>query len=201
MLANKRDPVLPVGHGLGGVSEGRDLERFWCEVFKWFCYIYPAGDQHILFRLSNRLAGCHSHWIYFFFFVVSQVGVIYVGRFFICGFKKQGTCECLNGINGVNRMQIIFSQGQGPKSCVSQDNQLELSQWRLTYPRPVGGALLHHGTSTWSTTVSGHTHVWCWSHDVMGEYWLKTPSTCFTGEVRSFYPLFMAMNDMVMVSF
>lgn len=41
--------------------------------------------------------------------VVSQVGVIYVGRFFICGFKKQGTCECLNGINGVNRMQIIFS--------------------------------------------------------------------------------------------
>lgn len=109
MLANKRDPVLPVGHGLGGVSEGRDLERFWCEVFKWLCHIYPAGDQHILFRLSNRLAGCHSHWIYFFFFVVSQVGVIYVGRFFICGFKKQGTCECLNGINGVNRMQIIFS--------------------------------------------------------------------------------------------
>lgn len=80
--------------------------------------------------------------------VVSHVGVIYVGRFFICGFKKQGTCECLNGINGVNRMQIIFSQGQGPKSCVSQDNQLELSQWRLTYPRPVCGALLHHGTST-----------------------------------------------------
>lgn len=28
MLANKRDPVLPVGHGLGGISEGRALERF-----------------------------------------------------------------------------------------------------------------------------------------------------------------------------
>lgn len=77
-----------------------------------------------------------------------KLGLYMWEGFFICGFKKQGTCECLNGINGVNRMQIIFSQGQGPKSCVSQDNQLELSQWRLTYPRPVGGALLHHGTST-----------------------------------------------------
>lgn len=114
MLANKRDPVLPVGHGLGGVSEGRDVERFvraFGERFLNGSAIFTLQVISIFYlgSVTGWLDVTHTEYTFstLLHSCISSSGYI-CGEVFYLWLQK-GTCECLNGINCVNRMQIIFS--------------------------------------------------------------------------------------------